>query len=286
VNGPHYIEQCLRSFGRQRGDVSYEVVVADRCDQGCREVIRGFPNATLIEVDRPGVTVPELRAIAIRRSRGELVGITEDHCIAPEGWLSSMVRAHEAGAMIVGGPIENAATDHLVDWAVFFCEYSAFQPPLAHGPGPVPGNNVTYDRKLLPLINDLLDTGVWEEEFNTRLAELGHPAIMDPAAMMLHKKCFGYREFVSQRYHYARAYAGLRLRTAPFWRRTLFALFALTGLSPLLFNRMVRNVWRNGRRRRELALSLPLLALFIVAGSCGEFIGYLFGAGHSLSKVE
>jgi glycosyltransferase involved in cell wall biosynthesis len=286
VNGLPYIEECLASFERQAGGISFEVIVADRCNSGCREVVRRHPRATLIEVDRPAATIPELRALAIRRARGEVVGITEDHCIAPEGWLAAMKRAHDEGHRIVGGPIENAATRRLVDWAVFFCEYSAFQPPLPAGPGPVPGNNTTYERTLLTSMDDLLDRGVWEEDFNTRLAKYGHTAYVEPAAIMLHKKSFGVREFMAQRYHYARSYAGLRLRRARLWRRPIYAGFAASFLPPMLLARIIRNVWARRRQRRELALSLPLLALFVATWGWGEAIGYLFGAGESLAKVE
>lgn len=286
VNGPEYIENCLRSFENQSAGIPYEVVVADRCGPPCREVIRRFPNSILIEVDRPGATIPEMRAIAIRHARGEYVGITEDHCVAPAGWLAATVQAHETGHPIVGGPIENGAVRRLVDWAVFFCEYSAFQPPLPQGPGPVPGNNVTYDRRLLPLIDDLLDAGVWEEEFNRRLETLGYTSFVDPATVMLHKKSFGLWEFIGQRYHYARAYAGMRLRSAPRWQRPMYAAVALTALPPLLLRRLANNVWRNGRHRRLLALTLPLLIVFVAAWSWGEFIGYLLGPGESLAKVE
>lgn len=286
VNGLPYIEACLRSFERQRGGVSYEVIVADRCNSGCREVVRRSPTATLIEVDHAGATIPELRALAIRRARGALVGITEDHCIAPEGWLAAMARAHDEGHSIVGGPIENAATRRLLDWAVFLCEYSGFEPPLPAGPGPVPGNNTTYDRALLPLIDDLLDRGVWEEELNARLATQGHLTYVEPAAVMLHKKSFGLAEFVAQRYHYARSYAGMRLRQAPPWRRVVYAGFAGTLLPPLLLTRIVRNVRARGRHYRELALSLPFLVLFVAAWGWGEVVGYLLGPGDSLAKVE
>src|SRR4051812_11449326 len=122
VNGLPYIDDCLASFERQNSRVSYEVIVADRCNRGCREAVRKHPNAKLIEVDRPDATIPELRALAIREASGDLIGITEDHCIAPDGWLDSMVQAHADGHTIVGGPIENAETRRLVDWAVFFCE--------------------------------------------------------------------------------------------------------------------------------------------------------------------
>ncbi len=285
VNGLPYIEECLRSFERQGDAISYEVIVADRCNNGCRDAVRRHPNATLIEVDRPA-TVPELRALAIRQARGELVGITEDHCVAPDGWLAAMVRAHAEGHRIVGGPIENAATRRLVDRAVFYCEYSGFAPPLSRGPGAVPGNNTTYDRALLPLIDDLLDQGVWEEEFNARLAGHGHAPYVEPAALMIHKKSFGLGEFMVQRYHYARSYAGLRLRRAPLWCRPVYAGFAMTLLPPMLLARIIRDVWARHRRRRELAASLPLLALFVAAWGWGEFVGYLSGPGDSLAKVE
>ncbi len=286
VNGLPYIEDCLSSFERQRGGISYEVVVADRCNRGCREAIRRHSRARLIEVDQPGATVPELRAVAIREARGELIAITEDHCIAPENWLAAMVRAHDERHRIVGGPIENQATHRLIDWAVFLCEYSAFIPPLAPGHGPVPGNNISYDRDLLPLIDDLLDAGVWEEEFNRRLAAHGYDTYLEPAAFMLHKKSFGLGEFIAQRYFYARSYAGLRLRNASLPRRLLHAGFAIALLPPVLLGRVARNVWTRGRHRRELVLSLPLLAMFVTTTGWGELLGYLFGPGDTLRKVE
>lgn len=286
VNGLPYIKDALQSFERQDGNISYEIVVADRCNRGCRDEVRRHPNARLIEVDQPGVTIPQLRALAIRCAQGELIGITEDHCIAPRGWLAAMVDAHAAGHQIVGGPIQNAATRRLVDWAVFFCEYSAFEPPLPAGPGPVPGNNITYERTLLPLIDDLLDQGVWEEEFNQRLATHGYVARVDPSAVMLHKKSFGLAEFVAQRYFYARSFAGLRVRDASAVRRVVYAGFAATFLAPLLLQRIARNVWAKGRHRSKLIRSVPLLMLFVSAWAWGEIVGYLIGPGDSLSRVE
>lgn len=285
VNGLPYIQDCLDSFARQDAGVSYEVIVADRCNAGCREVVRRHPAGRLIEVDRPGATIPELRALAIRQARGKLVGVTEDHCLAAPGWFDAIWQAHASGQSIVGGPVENASTARLLDWAVFFCEYSAFSPPLKRGRGAVPGNNITYDRSLLPLIDDLLDAGVWEEEFNVRLARHGHATFVEPGAVMLHRKSFGLLEFIGQRYHYARSFAGLRLRRSPLWHRPAYSVAAAV-LPPLLLGRIVRNVWRRGRQRRRLVLALPLLAVFAIASSVGEAIGYLFGPGDSLARVE
>ena len=55
--------------------------------------------------------------------------MTEDHCVAGDGWLQSVVRAHEAADAAVGGAVENGATDRVVDWAVYFCEYGRYMLP-------------------------------------------------------------------------------------------------------------------------------------------------------------
>jgi hypothetical protein len=103
---------------------------------------------------------------------------------------------------------------------------------------------------------------------------------------MLHKKSFGVNEFLGQRYHYARSYAGMRLRQASFGRRLVYAGFAATLLSPMLLGRISRNGWSRKRFRYQLVRSLPLLALFTVVWAWGVVVGYLLGPSDSLARVE
>jgi hypothetical protein len=99
-----------------------------------------------------------------------------------------------------------------------------------------------------------------------------------------HVKDFGFHEFLSQRFHYARSYAGMRNPELG-WKRVLYA-----GGSPLLIPlvsyRILRNVVQNGRHVRELALAAPLLAVYTAAWTVGEAVGYAFGGGRSLLKVK
>jgi hypothetical protein len=40
------------------------------------------------------------------------------------------------------------------------------------------------------------------------------------------------------------------------------------------------------RLNREFTAAMPTLLLFIVIWSVGEMVGYLFGAGDALAKIE
>lgn len=286
VNGLPYIERCLASIDGQDTNESFEVIVADRCNTACREAVERYRWATRITAAHDRATIPELRALAIRRSRGKIIAITEDHCVAPPGWLKAIVQAHAEGHRIVGGPVTNEARQRVVDWAVFFCEYSAFMPPKPRGPGRIPGNNTSYDRTLLPLIDDLLAKGRWEEDYNARLISHGNETFMDPAAVIGHLKSFRVSEFLLQRYHYARSFAGMRLQGAPLYRRFCWAAAASSILPALLYQRILRNVLASGRHRRELMLATPLLLAFVSIWGLGESVGYVLGPGHSLAKVE
>ena len=107
VNGASYLDLCLAALGRQRGDVPAEVVVADCCGPSTRELVaREYPAVRFLSFDRR-LPIPELRAIGIAHSRGELVAVTEDHCIPAEDWFERIVAAHRGPYAAVGGAVEN-----------------------------------------------------------------------------------------------------------------------------------------------------------------------------------
>jgi hypothetical protein len=106
-----------------------------------------------------------------------------------------------------------------------------------------------------------------------------------PDIVAHHKKHYTVREYVSQRFLYARAYAGARVSgTGPAYRLA-YGLLAFA-LPPVLFARIVSRVWRSGAHRGELGRSLPLLALFVIAWGLGEVVGGWFGEGDALAKVN
>ena len=286
VNGAAYLDLCLAALARQRGNVRWEAVVADCRGPSTRELVaRKYPDTRLLSFDER-LPVPELRAIGIAHSRGELVAVTEDHCIPADDWFERIVAAHRAPYAAVGGSVENASTERLVDWAVFLCEYSRYVNPVPRGvTDDIPGNNVAYKREALDRIQDLLDDGRWEHFLHWRLRELGLELCSDPANVVYHRKSFTVPEFLEQRFHYGRSFAGMRVAGGPLRRRAMFAVGSPI-LPPLLLARIADRLFRRRRHRLIFLKALPLLTLFTLSWTAGEFIGYLAGPGDSLAKVE
>lgn len=282
INGWPYLRQCLAALARQQGGVSAEIIVADCVGQGVVGPLRNsHPEVRLLAFGEPR-SVPQLRAAGILASRGEVIAITEDHCLPEPDWYSSMIRSHRHHpAPAVGGAVDNAATQRVVDWAVYFCEYSAFISPVPEGRvHELPGPNVSYKRGALEAMEDLLRDGYWETFLHWRLEAEGHSLWSDPSVRVLHKKHFTFRDFLVERYHYGRAFAGHRNQFSNSGRRWFHFTFSPL-LPPLLITRIARRVLARRRHLGAFLRSLPLILAFMISWALGEWVGYAFGPGQS-----
>ena len=283
VNGFPYVGQCLDALAERAPEA--EVIVADSTDEETRSrLAQGWPSVKLLTFDEQQ-TVPELRAAGIFAASAPFVAVIEDHCRVTPEWADAALTAHVAGNAVVGGPIRNVVTERARDWAAFFCEYSAFMEPLAEGEtNGLTGMNVAYDQRAIAAMDDLLRRGLWEGWLHARLRERGIGLYCATDMVLEHDKDFGLGEFLSQRWHYSRSYAGMRSEGLGS-RRYLYALGAPL-LPPVLYWRMARNVFSRGRRRREFLVATPLIALYVCIWAAGEAVGYAIGGGRSLLKVR
>jgi glycosyltransferase involved in cell wall biosynthesis len=283
VNGMPYLARCLDALAERCPGA--EVVVADWTDAATRATVgERWPAVKLLSFDEP-MTIPELRAAGVFAARGPVVALIEDHCLVVPGWAERLAAAHAAGHDVAGGPIRNAATERIRDWAAFFCEYSAVMEPLPAGAVPgLPGMNVSYGPRALEAIDDLLREGRWESWLHPRLQSRGIELWCEPDAVVEHDKGFELGEFFSQRYHYSRSYAGMRNPELG-GKRVLYAL-GTPLLLPLVYWRTARNVFSRRRARKEFLLATPLVLAYISVWAFGEAVGYVFGGGRSLLKVR
>lgn len=286
VNGLPVLAECVESFVNQDGGIRPQIVVLECCGEPARAVLRSrFPEVEVIPVEgRP--SIPALRSLGIARARGRMVAFTEDHCIAHPQWSQRVLQAYQCGYSAIGGPVENGSVERLVDWAVFFCEYARFMGPVPRGvAAEIPGNNSAYDRRVFEQLAPELQAEVWESFLHARMRELGVVFYSDPEMVVDHKKYFGFGYFLSQRYHYSRSFAGMRLRGAPWWKRLTYACASLL-LPGLLLGRITATIVRKRRHWTKFMLSLPILCLFLVSWAVGEAVGSLVGPGQSLQRVE
>lgn len=286
VNGLPSIAECLTALDKSRNGFDVEIVVVDSTDERTADYIENsFPHVKLIKLpERRGI--PEMRLIGMKEAAGDYFIVTEDHCIAPENWFAEISRAHEAGYAVVGGAVDNGATERLTDWAVFLCEYSGFMSPIPAGEAEyVAGNNVSYGRIAIEQINESIKKDFWEYFLQIEMRRKNIKFLSVPSITISHKKEFGFFYFLSQRFHYSRSFAAMRRKKSSLLQQLIY--LAYTPLSPFhLTWRIIKNVRQKRRHQRELILSFPLLAIFMCSYAAGEFVGQIFGAGNSLAKVE
>lgn len=286
VNGLDHLQAVLVALNRERAGIALEVLVVSRPDPELRSRVLG--EWSWVEVVDVGsdTPIPQMRAAAFAVARAPLIAVLEDHVIVPPGWTQRVVAAARETGGVVGGPLENLATRTLIDRAAFFCEYSHCLPPGPSGDSDwLPGNNVAYPAAMLRQHAAIATAGGWENEIHAAIRRSGGRLVFVPEMVAGHDMSYSFGGYVAQRYLYARSYAGNRIRGASFALRVAYS-FATLALPVLLLVRISRNVLGNSRYRQLFLMSLPLLALFVVAWAAGEIVGYLAGPGDALGKVR
>lgn len=284
VNGLADLRGCLRALAEGVRGVAAEVIVVDRLGPAVRDAVRSeFPEVRVLEVPS-ATTIPDMRKLAFEAATAPAVAVIEDHVLVPRGWAASMIEAL-AQHGVVGGGVTNVATERVVDWAAYLCEYSHMLPPLPSGAVDwVTGNNTIYRRDLVLGQRQALGNGQWENHLHDALKQHGVTLYSRPDIVVGHKKHYTFGEYFSQRYLYARSYAGVRVASKSLVGRLAYGLAAMV-LPPLLFWRVVSRVWGRRVHRAELVRSVPMLGAFVCAWAAGEVVGAWRGAGDSLSKV-
>lgn len=276
---------CLEALEKQKDEVELEVIVVDRLGSESQEAVaRLFPWVRVLPVPS-ATTIPQMRAAAFRAAEGQAIAVIEDHVIVPEGWARRLLDVMAEGKEVVGGSVENAATRTLMDWAAFLCEYSHCIPPIERGSVSwLTGNNVVYTKALIDAHREIVEAGKWENHLHDTLKEEGVELHCRPDIVVGHKKHYTFGEYMSQRYLYARSYAGARVSGAPLPKRVAYGVGAFA-LPPVLFYRTVSRIVSKKKHLGTLAKSLPLISMFVTSWGAGEVVGYFFGPGDSLSKV-
>ena len=288
VSGRAALIECLDALrANATAGLVLEILVVDRCGEPLRSEIRDRYDDVVIEAVPRETTIPRMREIAMKRASADAVAVIEDHVIVPPGWARQMLEALGEGADVVGGSVDNGATERTCDWAAFLCEYSHLLPsPDGKPNGTVPGNNVAYRRSVLEHYWPTVSAGRWEDHLHAEMRRNGVVMTCRPEICVRHKMPFGVREYLAQRYLYARAYAGLRSATMSAMQRVIYGVGAMVALAPVLLLRIICRVLARRRYHAELVRSLPLLVLFVGAWAVGEAVGYAAGPGDALARVR
>lgn len=280
------LEACLASLRPQCAARDAELIVARACNpQELDEWQRRYAATRFVHCPE-GAGIPRLRATGMSAATGDIVALTEDHCVAAPDWLERLLAAQgRSDTDVVGGSMDNARRDRSVDWAAYFSEYGFFaenggsvgeQPLLT-------GANVAYSRKVVDQIAAEAGAGEWENVLHARLLEQGRALAFVPEAAIYQNKRYGFRAFCRDRFEHGRDYARRRLSLEPGHRRWLY-LFGSAALPFVLTLRVARVI--GAGQRLAFLRALPLTFTFLGAWSFGEAVGYLRGPAPGPQHAE
>lgn len=267
-----------------------EIIVVTR--HGIRAQMRfgqEYPDVHLLTA-LPGTPITKLRSIGIKQSTGNVVVVTEDHCVPSENWLSAVERRMNDGYQLVGGAVENGWDIRLRDTAAFLTEYSfAIKSKVDKDDHDqvqlIPGNNAAYSRAIVDDVCRTLEEDRWESFYYADLERSGTRAVYDSEMLLYHRRPFDFFYFISQRFHFCRSFAEMRSKSLSGAGRLRYGLGCAV-LPPLLWLRGLRTLIVKQRMIGTYFLCSPLIAFYLCAGAVGEMYGYFFGGGDSLAKVE
>jgi hypothetical protein len=283
------IRGCLDSLYAQASELRAEIIVADGNGRGLPDTESCYPQVRWLKA--LGATVFQLRALGMAAAKGDIVAVTEDHCRVTPGWCRQILRAHREwpAAAVIGGAVENGATEHLGDWANFFISNGAFLLPVPTGEREdVTGQaNISYKRRVLPAAYPAI--GMVEAHYKQLLRERGEKLVNDDRIVVEHVQSLGFLGSCLIHYHDGRCTAGFHLPCVS--RRTwLFQLAKGLALPVRVLIDSLRITLRIALRKphhcSHALASAPLIAVLLCFHAAGEFVGYLTGPGSSPSQLR
>ena len=268
---------CLDSLLAQCQRLKAELIVARAGTAAdIAALAKAYPSVRFI-TGPSDASIPNLRAIGMAQASGDVVALTEDHCIAGEDWVENLTQSSHADADVVGGGMDNARRSRAVDWAAYFAEYGFFAAdrPERHTGAPLlTGANVAYKRHVIGDVIEWARDGEWENVAHMRLAARGSMLRFARRASIYQNQTYRVTAFCVDRYEHGRDYARKRLTEERGINRwVLFARSPL--LPPLLTWRVARASARS--RIGTFVRALPATLLFLTAWSVGEAVGYFQG---------
>ncbi len=275
-NARNSVADCLQTLENQGKSVDTEIIVVDNSTDDTAEIIgREFPNVKLINAAKEKL-IPELWGIGIEKSAGEYVALTTTHFVPSDDWIAETLLANEADYAGIGGAIENDATAGIVSWAVYFCRYSPYMLPFDKAEvEDFAADNASYKRRDLELVKEAMSDGFWENFVHQKMRKADMKLLKTPRIVVYHRDSFTFWGFMNQRLQHGRQFGNTRAAQMPLATHLVYA--ALSPVIPFLYlYRIIGRVFAKKRNIGKLVLALPVLILFLLSWSAGEFSGYLW----------
>jgi hypothetical protein len=251
-------------------------------ENGARD---GFHSLTVVEVDRL-YPMYRARAEGIRAAHAPVILLAETHAYPEPRHCETLIRAHQGDYAVVGPAMANANPATMRSWAGLYMDYGPWVDATQAGPVDVlPGHNSSYKRAVLLEYGDQLESMMMSSpRRHADLRARGHRLYLEPGARTLHLNVSRPWPWLEERLVGGRSFAGARAHHWGLGRRLLYA--AGSPLIPLV---RLGRILRDMRRSRSIGFilgALPALSVSLVVSAVGEGLGYAFGVGRAMLRVN
>lgn len=288
VEGLAAVRKCLDALAAQVNPPTMEILVPwDRSVPEIGELAGDYP-----EVQFPVLVLDEeearprnafeqhalfdrRRSVGLRAAQGSYLSMLEDRGRPDHHWARAMVDLlNSTGLGAVGGAIENGAPGAL-RWAVFFCDFGRYQPPLDDSqPEYLSDINICYRREALESAAELWSERYQEAAVNWDLRRRGFKlALSDRPLVRQERQRITLTELLEERLHWGRVFAQTRGQEMSTLRCLIWAAGS-TLLPVILFFRHFRRQLRKQRNISVFLSASPAMLILLMSWSFGEMIGY------------
>ncbi len=272
-----HLRRCLEALAAQEGAPEFDVVVAyDPHVPDVPALQADFPDVRLVANE--GQRNPlELASLAIGTAEGDVILLTEDHCIPRADWVRTMVAAQRPGRAVVGGRVEVRPGASATDWAFYFVDFFRYAAPVQEGPSPtLTVCNVSYKKAELEQVRDVWETYFHETAINDTLRQRFGDLWLVPDSEVSMRRNVTFADAIYERYAFGRLFGCTRIGFCSPGRRLYYAVFAPL-LPVILMGRMASKALRSPRLARSFLRALFPLTTMVLWWSWGEWLGYVTG---------
>ena len=240
---------------------------------------------TRVVLGRPVVDVDAESADGIRRARGPVTCVVEDHAYPLPDWVEKLLTPYQAAESRVGAAgstVLNANPDSALSWTNLLIAYGTWLEPIAAGETLVGNHNVSFRTDAVApygesLARRLTRGGSIMDDLRRR----GFDVLLAPGARVYHANPSKLTSTLKLRFDGGRLYAASKANAErwPVWRRGVYA--ALSPAIAVIRWGMLKHKFGPAGRR-----SLPAVALGLTLDAIGQGAGFALGSGGTPTRLR
>ena len=279
------IVDCLDAVAPQCREWATECVVVGTGRRPAPDLLERYaPVVRLVWLEQDQL-IPMLWSHGVRATTANVVALTTTDCIPADNWLEEIVHGPWDDVAVMGGALElHARARHRTE-AIVFQRYSSYLPPRDRGyVADLAADNAAYRRDSLMSCSAQWQEAFWEPDVHRQLLARGERLLFNPSMIVYVCHHGPVSDMARQRYLHGWWFGAQRTNDANVTTRLLRVLSS-PAIPLVLFVRIVRRLSSKGRLSLRQLRSLPLLWVYLLSWSYGEFRGYLQGYPHGASRA-